>query len=121
MIKTTGPDFIKRDGSITVELTTDFIGATDARVVVTGATGEFTKVNGVDQKTDSTTISTEAELKVLQNQFGTIYSDAACENPVAGAVSGDPDCVLITVEGQAAVWTGTISNPTGNVTVELDV
>ena len=121
MIKTSGETTIERDGSITVELTTDFIGATNAQVKVTGATGEFTKVNGVDQKTDSTTISTEAELKVLQNQFGTIYSDAACENPVAGAVTPSMTVYWITVEGQAAVWTGTISNPTGNVTVELDV
>lgn len=67
---------------------------------VTGATGEFTKVNGVDQKTDSTTISTEAELKVLQNQFGTIYSDAACENPVAGAVTPSMTVYWITVEGR---------------------
>ena len=121
MIMTSGETTIERDGSITVELTTDFIGATNAQVKVTGATGEFTKVNGVDQKTDSTTISTEAELKVLQNQFGTIYSDAACENPVAGDVTPSMTVYWITVEGQAAVWTGTISNPTGNVTVELDV
>ena len=119
MIKTSGETTIERDGSITVELTTDFIGATNAQVKVTGATGEFTKVNGVDQKTDSTTISTEAELKVLQNQFGTIYSDAACENPVAGAVTPSMTVYWITVEGQAAVWTGTISNPTGDVTVEF--
>ena len=57
----------------------------------------------------------------IQTQFGTIYSDAACENPVAGAVTPSMTVYWITVEGQAAVWTGTISNPTGNVTVELDV
>ncbi|WP_329737033.1 S-layer homology domain-containing protein [Clostridium phoceensis] len=121
MIKTTGPDFIKRDGSIKVELTTDYIGATNAQVKVTGATGEFTKVNGVDQETDTTKISTNAELKVLQNQFGTIYSDADCKTPVSGSINGQTDVYWITVKGQAAVWTGTISNPTGNVTVELDV
>ena len=40
---------------------------------------------------------------------------------MAGAVTPSMTVYWITVEGQAAVWTGTISNPTGNVTVELDV
>ena len=121
MIKTSGETTIERDGSITVELTTDFIGATNAQVKVTGATGKFTKENGVDQETDTTKISTNAELKVLQSRFGTIYSDADCKTPVSGSITGQTDVYWITVKGQAAVWTGTISNPTGNVTVELDL
>ena len=59
-------------------------------------------------------------LKLLQNEFGTIYSDADCKTPVAGAISSSGTTVYwVTKEAKAPVWSGTISNPTGDVTVEF--
>ncbi len=51
-----GETNIVTDGKIDVELTTHWVGATSYEVKVTGATGEFTKVNGWAQETDHATI-----------------------------------------------------------------
>lgn len=117
---TKGATKIVTDGKIDVELTTPWVGATSYEVKVTGATGEFTKVNGWAQETDHATIKDDAMLKLLQNEFGTIYSDADCKTPVAGPISSSGTNVYwVTKEAKAPVWSGTISNPTGDVTVEF--
>ncbi len=117
---TKGATKIVTDGKIDVELTTPWVGATSYEVKVTGATGEFTKVNGWAQETDHATIKDDAMLKLLQNEFGTIYSDADCKTPVAGSISPSGTTVYwVTKEAKAPVWSGTISNPTGDVTVEF--
>ena len=118
MIKTEGATTINRDGSINVVLTTDYDGPTNAKVKVTNAVGTFTKVDGVKQETGSVTVNAEGVFKALQGTYGTLYSDAACTTEIT-SFSGSTTVYWITVEGQAAVWTGTISNPTGDVTVEL--
>ena len=121
MIVNEGVTSINRDGSINVVLTTDFVGSTNAKVKVTNAVGTFTKVDGVDQETGSGEFSTKGELQNAIDLHGTVYSDPDCtkEYTLADYTSGNVTVYWITVEGKAAVWTGTISNPTGDVTVKL--
>ena len=69
---------------------------------MTGATGEFTKVNGVGSgdRQHATIKALMPMLKLLQNQFGTIYSDADCKTPVAGSISPSGTTVYwVTKEG----------------------
>ena len=113
-----GPKVIERDGSIEVVLTTDYIGYTGATVKVTGADATFSKQDGVNQVAGSVEVTSAAELHNLQKLHGKVYTDKACTQEFTSFTTNDT-AYWVEVEGQAAVWTGTISNPTGNVTVEL--
>ena len=79
LTKVNAPEKITTGGEINVELTTPWVGTTKFEVKVTGADFSFTKEDGWAQETDTANISTVAELKVLQNQFGKIYTDKQCQ------------------------------------------
>ena len=118
LTKVNAPEKITTGGEINVELTTLWVGTTKFEVKVTGADFSFTKEDGWAQETDTANISTVAELKVLQNQFGKIYTDKQCQTECTN-VTQATDVYWVTKEAKAPVWSGTISNPTGDVTVEF--
>ena len=118
LTKVNAPEKITTGGEINVELTTPWVGTTKFEVKVTGADFSFTKEDGWAQETDTANISTVAELKVLQNQFGKIYTDKQCQTECTN-VTQATDVYWVTKEAKAPVWSGTISNPTGDVTVEF--
>ena len=118
LTKVNAPEKITTGGEINVELTTPWVGTTKFEVKVTGADFSFTKEDGWAQETDTANISTVAELKVLQNQFGKIYTDEQCQTECTN-VTQATNVYWVTKEAKAPVWSGTISNPTGDVTVEF--
>ena len=118
LILTKAPTTIGADSAIEIEITTTWEGSTryNLDVISNNATGTFTKVDGVAQETDSATPISEADFKALQGTYKTLYTDADCTQ-IATSYQADQQVYWITVEGKAPVWTGTITEATGDVEI----